>query len=94
MGYEKVYAMSFAKVYPLLAAKAEKKGRTLDELNTVDGIPYGGNRGCPKEADCLWGIFPKCPNAKPKPEVDNRDGMRRACGGGQRASDAGNPVFG
>ncbi|MCI9532672.1 MAG: DUF2200 domain-containing protein [Lachnospiraceae bacterium] len=35
MGYEKVYAMSFAKVYPLLAAKAEKKGRTLDELNTV-----------------------------------------------------------
>ena len=26
MGYEKVYAMSFAKVYPLLAAKAEKKG--------------------------------------------------------------------
>lgn len=35
MKYEKVYAMSFARVYPLLAAKAEKKGRTLEEVNTV-----------------------------------------------------------
>ena len=31
MDNEKVYAMSFAKVYLLLVAKAEKKGRTIDE---------------------------------------------------------------
>ena len=35
MDNEKVYAMSFAKIYPLLAAKAEKKGRTLNEVNEV-----------------------------------------------------------
>lgn len=35
MNNEKVYAMSFAKVYPLLTAKAEKKGRTVDEVNEI-----------------------------------------------------------
>ena len=35
MDSEKVYAMSFAKIYPLLVAKAEKKGRTLDEVNEI-----------------------------------------------------------
>ncbi|MCX7701376.1 MAG: DUF2200 domain-containing protein [Gemmataceae bacterium] len=33
--YQRVFAMSFAKVYPLLVAKAEKKGRTKDEVDTV-----------------------------------------------------------
>ena len=27
--------MSFARVYPLLTAKAEKKGRTVDEVNEI-----------------------------------------------------------
>lgn len=35
MSNEKVYAMSFSKIYPLLVAKAEKKGRTLEEVNEV-----------------------------------------------------------
>ena len=35
MTNEKVFAMSFAKVYPLLIAKAERKGRTRDEVRTV-----------------------------------------------------------
>lgn len=35
MGNEKVYSMSFAKVYPLLIAKAEKKGREREEVLTV-----------------------------------------------------------
>ena len=29
--------MSFARVYPLLTAKAEKKGRTIDEVNEIIG---------------------------------------------------------
>ena len=33
MSNEKVYNMSFAKVYPLLVAKAEKKGRTRAEVD-------------------------------------------------------------
>ena len=35
MSNEKVYNMAFAKVYPLLIAKAEKKGRERDEVLTV-----------------------------------------------------------
>ena len=35
MTNEKVFAMSFAKVYPMLIAKAERKGRTRDEVLTV-----------------------------------------------------------
>ena len=32
MEKEKVFAMSFAKVYPCLIAKAERKGRTREEV--------------------------------------------------------------
>ena len=35
MTNEKVFAMSFAKVYPMLIAKAERKGRTRDEVLAV-----------------------------------------------------------
>lgn len=32
MGNDKVFAMPFAKVFPLLIAKAERKGRTREEV--------------------------------------------------------------
>ena len=35
MENEKVFAMSFAKVYPMLIAKAERKGRTRNEVLEV-----------------------------------------------------------
>lgn len=35
MTYEKVYAMSFAKVYPCLVNKAERKGRTKAEVDEI-----------------------------------------------------------
>lgn len=35
MENEKVYAMPFAKVYPLLTAKAIRKGRTQAEVNEI-----------------------------------------------------------
>lgn len=35
MNNEKVFAMSFAKVYPMLIAKAERKGRTREEVLAV-----------------------------------------------------------
>lgn len=35
MENEKVFAMSFTKVYPLLITKAERKGRTRDEALQV-----------------------------------------------------------
>ena len=35
MTNEKVFAMPFVKVYPMLIAKAERKGRTRDEVLAV-----------------------------------------------------------
>ena len=35
MDNSKVYAMKLTKIYPLLTAKAEKKGRTRQEVNEV-----------------------------------------------------------
>jgi hypothetical protein len=35
MTYERVFAMSFASVYPHYVAKAERKGRTKQELDEV-----------------------------------------------------------
>jgi len=35
MAQHRIYAMSFAKVYPLLVAKAEKKGRTKAEVDEI-----------------------------------------------------------
>ena len=35
MSNEKIYNMAFAKVFPLLIAKAEKKGRTRAEVLEV-----------------------------------------------------------
>lgn len=35
MNYEKVYRMSFSKVYPLLVNKGLKKGRTKTEVDEV-----------------------------------------------------------
>lgn len=35
MNNERVYKMIFADVYPLLVAKAERKGRTKNEVDTV-----------------------------------------------------------
>jgi len=37
MENEKIFGMAFSKVYPLLIAKAEKKGRTRDEVLEVSG---------------------------------------------------------
>lgn len=35
MAYEKVYNMSFGKIYPLLVNKVVKKGRTAEEVNQL-----------------------------------------------------------
>ena len=35
MNNEKVFGMSFSKIYPLLVSKARKKGRTLEDVNQV-----------------------------------------------------------
>ena len=41
MTNNKVYAMSFAKVYPMLIAKAERKGRTKAEVIAITSCLTG-----------------------------------------------------
>jgi len=44
MNQQKVYAMPFSKVYPLLVAKAEKKGRTQAEVDEIIAWLTGYNK--------------------------------------------------
>ena len=37
METEKVYAMTFAKIYPMLVEKAARKGRTQAEVDEIIG---------------------------------------------------------
>lgn len=37
MDKEKVFAMPFSKVYPMLIAKAERKGRSREEVEEITG---------------------------------------------------------
>jgi len=60
MENEKVYAMSFARVYPMLVAKAEKKGRTREEVETVTCWLTGYSREALRqllESDITYGEF-------------------------------------
>ena len=52
MTNEKVFAMSFAKVYPMLIAKAERKGRSRDEVLAVTAWLTGYSRELLEEQLC------------------------------------------
>ena len=60
MTNEKVFAMSFAKVYPMLIAKAERKGRTRHEVFSVTAWMTGYTNAQLEEllvSDITYGDF-------------------------------------
>lgn len=60
MTNEKVFAMSFARVYPMLIAKAERKGRSRDEVHAVTAWLTGYSNGQLEEllnSDITYGDF-------------------------------------
>ena len=69
MKNEKVYSMSFAKVYPLLVNKAVKKGRTADEVDQVIHWLTGYNSDELKavlKSDASYEVFfAEAPNMNP-----------------------------
>ena len=69
MGEHKVFQMSFAKVYGLLVSKAEKKGRTKAEVNTVACWLTGYSQqelDSMRESDITYGeFFRRVPNPNP-----------------------------
>tara|TARA_B100000029_G_C17484533_1_gene926716 strand:+ start:691 stop:1041 length:351 start_codon:yes stop_codon:yes gene_type:complete len=73
MKNQKIYSMSFAKVYPLYIAKAEKKGRTKEEVDKLIKWLTGYtqkqlNSEIKKETD-LENFFGKAPKLNPSREL-------------------------
>ncbi len=98
MDYEKVYAMKFEKIYPLLTAKAEKKGRTREEVQRVicwlTGYTIEEIENAAKKLYHIWRLFSKCACIEPGQKTDKRRRLRGARGRHRRAAHAGNPVSG
>lgn len=69
MENKKVFAMPFDKVYLMLIAKAERKGRTRDEVFEITGWLTGYSREQLEElmsSDITYGdFFCKAPNLNP-----------------------------
>ena len=69
MDNEKVFAMQFAKVYPMLIAKAERKGRTREEVLDVTSWLTGYTHGQIEallESNTTYGdFFRKAPALNP-----------------------------
>ena len=45
MPRHRIFAMPFARIYPLYVEKVERKGRTVEELDEVRGTPIPELRG-------------------------------------------------
>lgn len=73
MADHKIYKMSFAKVYPMYVAKAEKKGRTKEEVDQIILWLTGYSQEdledqLEKETD-FEGFFGQAPNMNPSREL-------------------------
>ena len=68
-GWERVYAMSFASLYPMYIAKAEKKGRTKDEVDQIirwlTGYTQKGIESQIAKKSSLRAFFGKAPKLNP-----------------------------
>lgn len=98
MEQEKVFAMKLSKIYPLLTAKAEAKGRTRQEVDEVICWLTGYDRaGLERQLslDIDYGtFFPGSAPDEPQLREDHRDRLRRPGGGDRGPTDAEDPVFG
>ena len=69
MANEKIYDMPFGKLYPMLIAKAEKKGRTKTEVDEVTAWLTGYSRERLEElmeSDITYGdLFLQAPTLNP-----------------------------
>ena len=69
MSTHKIYSMSFAKVYPLYVAKAERKGRTKAEVDEIirwlTGYDQSGLEARVEEETDFEGFFAGSPRLNP-----------------------------
>ena len=98
METEKVYAMPFAKIYPMLVAKAVRKGRTQAEVDEIIGWLTGYSAPQIEAAvqnGTLYGdFFSRRSAAQSGPGAHKGQRLRRKAGEYRRAADEGDPLFG
>ena len=70
MSEHRIFSMSFAEVYPLYVAKAERKGRTKAEVDAIiawlTGYDAKGLAACLKDERDFRTFFAKAPAMNPK----------------------------
>lgn len=95
MTNEQVYAMSFGKLYPLLAGKALRKGRTQAEVDQVIGWMTGYTPAQIQQAAekgvSYQQFFAQAPALNPRPDTGHRQDLRCTDRDHPRAADAGHP---
>lgn len=93
-----VTQMPFAKLYSLLVNKAEKKGRSRDEVDQVTAWLTGYTAediARLEQSDTSYGdFFSERPRDEPKPRPHHRQDLRCPGGGDRGPADAGDPVSG
>ena len=69
MAKHRIFTTSFAKVYPMLVAKAERKGRSREEVNRVirwlTGYDAAGLAGVLEEGADIETFFARAPAMNP-----------------------------
>lgn len=98
MAKHRIYTTSFAKVYPLYVAKAEKKGRTKAEVDQVISWLTGYGRKAleaqlEKQTD-FETFFAMAPNINPSRALIQGVVLRCPSGGYQRTNHARNSLLG
>jgi hypothetical protein len=69
---ERIYKMSFARVYPMYIAKAERKGRTKEEVDTIilwlTGYAQSGLKSVLQAETSMEDFFSEAPQLNPARE--------------------------
>ena len=98
MTKHKIYTMSFARVYPLYIAKAEKKERTKSEVDEIirwlTGYSQEELEGQLEKQTDFETFFAEAPQLNPSRDFDQRCSLRCPCRRYRRTNDAGNSLFG
>jgi hypothetical protein len=94
----RIFTTSFASVYPLYVAKAEKKGRKKSEVDAVICWLTGYNQreleGQLKKQKDFETFFKEAPRLNPSRSLIKGVNLRRSSGRPSRADDAGNTLSG
>lgn len=98
MDNEKVFAMPFAKVYPLLVQKVVRKGKTQEELDDIiewlTGYHPADLRRMEQEGTTYGDFFRQAPRFESAAQAHQRKNLRHPRRRDHRSVNARNPLFG